>query len=617
MKNNYMKSLGLKRLMTAALVLLLCVPFAMAQVQVKVTGKVVDNLGVPMIGVSILEKGTTNGVVTDLDGNYSLNAAVEGTLVFSYVGYITQEHPVKDGTLDIVMQEDAETLDELVVVGYGVQKKSDVTGSISKVTADDMQARSITRAEQALQGKTSGIQIINSSAAPGSTPTIRVRGFSSNYSSDPLYIVDGLRVTDISGIDPNDIESMEVLKDAASAAIYGAEAGNGVVLITTKTAKKGGIIQYDFQYTIQSLAHMPEVMNAREYIEYMTEANYLTQDQINANWDGMTDTDWAKETFNNSAMQKHNISLQLGGEENSFYASLSYLNNDGIVKGDKDTYKRYTGTINAEAQVKSWLKVGTNTSFDYSKMSTVAEQGSNGLLAAVMALDPLTPVSYPVGQEPSHVQTLINAGRALLQNEKGEYYGISNFHESELVNPFITRDKQDNNTEAYNLRSSLYANITPLEGLTITSRLGLNVTGTRTHTYDKKYYANAMSENATLKVTESAPQVIYYQWENFANYTKTINDKHGIGAMVGVSYSSMATKNLSASTNALTKDAPNYAYLDFSTSDAVKTVSGSPLYNRKFSYFTRLNYSYDEKYLLQFSLRADAADLSVLPKDNR
>ena len=617
MKNNYMKSLGLKRLMTVALVLLLCVPFAMAQVQVKVTGKVVDNLGVPMIGVSILEKGTTNGVVTDIDGNYSLNAAVEGTLVFSYVGYVTQEHPVKDGTLDIVMQEDAETLDELVVVGYGVQKKSDVTGSISKVTADDMQARSITRAEQALQGKTSGIQIINSSAAPGSTPTIRVRGFSSNYSSDPLYIVDGLRVTDISGIDPNDIESMEVLKDAASAAIYGAEAGNGVVLITTKTAKKGGIIQYDFQYTIQSLAHMPEVMNAREYMDYIVEGEFIDQGNLNLLYDGVTDTDWAKETFNNSTMQKHNISLQLGGEENSFYASLSYLNNDGIVKGDKDTYKRYTGTINAEAQVKSWLKVGTNTSFDYSKMSTVAEQGSNGVLAAVMALDPLTPVSYPVGQEPSHVQTLIDAGRALLKNEKGEYYGISNFHESELVNPFITRDKQDNNTEAYNLRSSLYANITPLEGLTITSRLGLNVTGTRTHTYDKKYYANAMSENATLKVTESAPQVIYYQWENFANYTKTINDKHGIGAMVGVSYSSMATKNLSASTNAITKEDPNYAYLDFSTSDAVKTVSGSPLYNRKFSYFTRLNYSYDEKYLLQFSLRADAADLSVLPKDNR
>ena len=183
--NNNLRNTGLKRLTTAVLSLLLCVPLAWAQVQVRVTGKVVDNLGVPMIGVSILEKGTTNGVVTDLDGNYSLNAAVEGTLVFSYVGYVTQEHPVKDGTLNITMLEDSETLDELVVVGYGVQKKSSVTGAISQVKAGDMENRTITRPEQALQGKTAGVQIFQASAAPGSSPTVRIRGISSNGSCDP------------------------------------------------------------------------------------------------------------------------------------------------------------------------------------------------------------------------------------------------------------------------------------------------------------------------------------------------------------------------------------------------------------------------------------------------
>ena len=210
MKNNNLKNTGLKRLTAAVFALLLCVPLAWAQSQVKVTGSVVDNLGMPMIGVSILEKGTTNGVVTDLDGNYTLQATEGGTLVFSYVGYVTQEHAVKAGTLNVTLQEDSETLDELVVVGYGVQKKSDVTGSISKLTSDDMKARSITRPEQALQGKTSGIQIINSSAAPGSDPVIRVRGYSSNYSSDPLYIVDGLRVTTISGIDMGYYEAADI-----------------------------------------------------------------------------------------------------------------------------------------------------------------------------------------------------------------------------------------------------------------------------------------------------------------------------------------------------------------------------------------------------------------------
>lgn len=611
-----MKNMNLKRFLAFVILFLCSVPFLLAQGTMNVTGKVVDIMGEPMIGVSILEKGTNNGVITDIDGNYSLSVNKGSTIVFSYIGYTTQELRAVVGTLNVTLKEDSQALEEVVVVGYGVQKKSDVTGAISKLTSEDMETRSITRAEQALQGKTSGIQIINSSAAPGSTPTIRVRGFSSNYTSDPLYIIDGLRVSDISGLDPNDIESMEVLKDAASAAIYGAEAGNGVVLITTKKAKKGGVIQYDFQYVMQSLANLPKVMNADQYKEYIVEGGWITQEDLNTLYDGVTNTNWADEAFETSIMQKHNVSLQLGGERHNFYASLSYLDNDGIVKGESDSYKRYTGTINADAQIKSWLKVGTNTSFDYSKMSSVAEQGTNGLLAAVMALDPLTPVAYEIGEEPEFVQTLINAGKALLKNENGQYYGLSQFHESEIVNPFITRDKSKNQTESYNLRSSLYANVTPFEGLTLTSRFGLNVTGTRQYVYDQKYYANSMSENATLNVSESAPQVIYYQWENFANYMKSIG-LHNIGAMLGVSYSSKATKNLSASTNAITKEDPNYAYLDFSTTDAVKTVAGSPVYNRKFSYFGRLNYSYDEKYLLQFSLRADAADLSVLPIENR
>lgn len=225
------KKIVQERMWAFVLFFLVEITAAYAQ-QVKVSGKVSDTNNEPMIGVSILEKGTTNGVISDLDGNYELSVNKGATLVFSYIGYVTQEKPTTGGTLNIILKEDNQTLEEVVVVGYGVQKKSSVTGSISQVKSEDMHNRTITNAEQALQGKTAGVQIISASAAPGSNPSIRIRGYSSNSSSDPLFVVDGLRTTNISNLDPNDIESMEVLKDAASAAIYGAQAGNGVVLIT-------------------------------------------------------------------------------------------------------------------------------------------------------------------------------------------------------------------------------------------------------------------------------------------------------------------------------------------------------------------------------------------------
>ena len=225
--------------MVLVLFLLVGMTSVFAQKHVSVSGRITDELNEPMIGVSVLEKGTTNGVITDLDGNYTLSASEGSTIVFSYIGYVTQEKKAVAGTMNIILKEDSKTLDEVVVVGYGVQKKSSVTGAISSVKAEDFENRTITNAEQALQGKTAGVQIISASAAPGSNPAIRIRGYSSNASSDPLYVVDGLRTKDISNLDPNDIESMEVLKDAASAAIYGAQAGNGVVLITTRKAKKG------------------------------------------------------------------------------------------------------------------------------------------------------------------------------------------------------------------------------------------------------------------------------------------------------------------------------------------------------------------------------------------
>ena len=272
-----------KRLAAMALFLLICLPFSLAQAQtVKVTGKVTDNLNEPMIGVSIVEKGTTNGCITDIDGNYTLNVNQGATIIFSYIGYVTQEKQAVAGVMNIVLKEDSETLDEVVVVGYGVQKKSSVTGAISQVKAEDMQNRTISDASQALQGKTAGVQLITTSAAPGSSPTVRVRGYSSNAASSPLYVV--------AGIDPNDIASMEVLKDAASAAIYGAEAGNGVILISTKKGKAGqGKITYDFQLSTQSIARMPKLLNAEEYVDYMSESSAFDPPQFHKSQLGWKD----------------------------------------------------------------------------------------------------------------------------------------------------------------------------------------------------------------------------------------------------------------------------------------------------------------------------------------
>ena len=589
----------------------------------RVTGQVIDNLGMPMIGVSILEKGTSNGVVTDIDGNYSLNATEGGTLVFSYVGYVTQEHPVKAGTLNITMTEDTETLEELVVVGYGVQKKSSVTGAISQVKAEDMENRTVTTAAAALQGKTAGVQLVSTSSAPGSAPVVRIRGYSSNAGSDPLYVVDGVRLEDISGIDPNDIESMEVLKDAASAAIYGAEAGNGVVLVTTKKGKAGqGKITYDFQITSQSIAHMPKLLNAQEYINYMTEGNILNYDDIMATWDG-TDTDWLDVAFENSLMQKHNVAFTGGSDKGNYYLSLTYLDNNGIVAGDADHYSRMTATINSEYEIKPWLQVGTTNQIEKYNVRNVSSQNEYGsLFSGVMLMDPLTAVTYTPDNLPVHMQNALAAGKHLSQDENGNYYGVSQWYTGENYNPLVMRDNSVSKNSGFNVTGSIYANFKPFDGFTFTSRFGYRLQGTRASTVNLPFYGNATQNRDYVSLNGTSSTTIYYQWENFANYAKTFNDAHTLTAMLGMSYQEQTYDYVyggldSNGADAVLQNDPGFYYLNFASSSAVKSVSGEKTRTAKMSYFGRVGYDYKGRYMVQASLRADAADLSLLPASNR
>lgn len=618
-----MKNNEVKRLAMSVLFLLAGMPFLLAQSQIKVSGKVTDDLKESMIGVSVFEKGTTNGVITDLDGNYMLSVKEGAVIVYSYIGYVTQEKKAVPGVMNVTLKEDTKTLDEVVVVGYGVQKKSSVTGAISQVKAEDMQNRTISNAPAALQGKTAGVQVIQTSAAPGSSPTVRVRGYSSNVSSNPLYVVDGVRLSDISGIDPNDIASMEVLKDAASAAIYGAEAGNGVVLITTKKGKSGqGKITYDFQFSSQSLARVPKMLSAEQYIDYMVEANTFTEDYLLQNWDGVTNTAWTDVAFENSRMQKHNIAFTNGSDRGNYYLSLTYLDDNGIVKGNADTYKRLTATINSEYEIKPWLKVGTTNQIEKYNVRSVSTNNEYGsLLTSILQLDPLTPDTYTYENLPTHMLIALNSGKHLLQDDNGNYYAVSKFFAGEQYHPMIMRDNNIGKNSGFNVSGSAYADFKPFKGFTFTSRFGYRLSGTRSSTTSLPFYGNATQSRDYVGQSNTSSTTIYYQWENFANYMKTFG-QHTVTAMVGMSYqeSTYDYVNGSLSPNeedALKKNDPLFYYLNYASASAIKGVGGEKTRSAKLSYFGRVGYEFAGRYLLQASLRADAADLSLLPATNR
>ena len=599
---------------------------ASAQDKLTVTGKVIDELNSPMVGVSVIEKGTQNGVMTDGNGRYTITVNPGSVVEFSYLGYITVDKNAINGTLNINMEPDNELLEETVVVGYGVQKKSSLTGAVTQVKSEDMQARTITNPSQALQGKTSGVQVLSSSARPGAAPSIRIRGVGSNYSSDPLYVVDGRIASDISGIDPNDIESMEVLKDGASAAIYGSQAGNGVILVTTKKGKGNGKITYDYQLSSQSISNVPKMMNSDEYIDYYSEAGLISLDKFYNNWDFETNTDWTKTAFENSAMHRHNLTFSAGDMNKSIYVSGSYLNNDGIVTGSKDFYERLTGMVNASWKIKPWLEIGTNNQVEYYKASSVAEGSEYGsYMLSVLTLDPLTKPYYSVDNLPTHMAALYadTSHAPLLTDGNGNVYGISAFNTGENVNPLIMRDRNDSDNRGFNLNGSTYLNFTPIKGLTITSRLGYRLYSSESYSVGHDYYVHAQAKQNFLSVSAGANTGTYVQWENFLNYNKQIR-QHNFGVMLGTSYSTSRSYGVNGSKQGsdtdlgFKKDDPLFWYLGYASTNAEDSVSGGePSFSRKNSYFGRLNYEYAGKYLFQVSLRADAADSSVLPLNTR
>ena len=584
---------------------------------VTVKGKVTDSRGEPVIGATVmLSSNQTVGTQTDLSGNYSISVPSNASLIFSCVGYATQTVALAGrSVIDIVLAEDTEFLEETVVIGYGVQKKSDVTGAIASVKESDLENRTAIDVAQALQGKAAGVQIVNASGAPGAASSIQIRGYSSNSKTSPLMIVDGLKVNDISYLDPESIASIEILKDAASAAIYGVEAGNGVVLVTTKSGQKGsGRVFYNFQHSIQNVAHLPEMMNAKEYMDYMVLAGAATQDSFG--YDGKTDTKWTDYMLETGHQQRHTVGVEGGNDRAKFYTSLSYTDNNGIVKGDKDIFKRLVGQINAEYKVKDWLTVGVNTTIDRSVRRAVSESSSisESVMGAMFVHDPTTPYIYDDNAIPARVQAMIND--RIPRDPNGHVYGISAFNETSYMwHPQAILDRSDTETQSFRTRGTAYANLMPIPGLVITSRFGFQGGYSHTNTYNHEVYISSKT-NQAMSISGSTNDRLYYQWENFANYNKSFG-QHDFTVMAGMSYQQTNTDNLRGTAYVLSSDDPNFRYLDNAVNNANMSIGGQPEVRANMSYFGRLGWSYANRYFVQANFRADAYDSSKLDKNHR
>lgn len=611
--------------------ILFCLAFAvnpaMSQT-VAIKGTVVTADGEPIIGAAVIQKNApSNGVVTDVAGVFSITVPSGAILTVSSIGYVSVDVQAQKGMI-VVLEEDNELLEEVVVVGYGIQRKSDLTGAISSVKAEDIQGRSITHIEQALQGKTPGVNLITTSAQPGSVPTVRVRGIASNGTSDPLYVVDGLLMDDISSIDPSSIESMEVLKDAASAAIYGAQAGNGVILITTKKGAKGdGVITYDFQYSLSSLAIKPQLLNAKEYLAQKKESDpvFTDADELllieQGVWDGVFSTDWMDVTFGNGSTYRHNLAFQGGNDKGSFYLALTSLNEDGIVRLDRDSYKRLSAVLNADYHIKPWLKVGTNLDFAHYQASPLIDgvplsgsgMRSPNLFALAMNQPPYVADTYSPDKLPLEQKTMLENGWYMFRNADGDYYSISG-----RLHPLVASLSAERQKFGNRLSGTLFANLTPVKGLVYTSRLGFKVFGDNTYNFQHFYYGSETyySTQTTRDVKRTGTSTLYYQWENFANYSKAFG-KHNLALMAGMSYTHNTRLYTGMSITNVSKDDPLFADISYPAGDANRTTEGYQLKNARISYFGRFNYNYAEKYILEATMRADAADLSVLPSSNR
>lgn len=588
-----------------------------------VTGTVTDaNDGSPIPGVSVSIKGTTTGSVTSLDGVYSVTANQGDVLVFTFIGMKTIEATVSGSTLNVAMTSSTTDLDDVVVVGYGVKKKSLITGATSSVSAAEMSS-SVTRAEQALQGKAPGVTATVNSGSPGNGMKVRIRGAGSNGKSDPLYIVDGMKTGDINYLNPADIESMEVLKDAASSAIYGTEGANGVVIIKTKTGVKGDAkINYDGQYGIQTMPKTPEMMNAGQYSTYMSEVRNWNKDK--GIWEGLNNvpvatgegTDWIEEISETAMMQTHNLSFSGGTDKGSYLVSTGYFKQDGVIGSNQASFERITSRVNLTQEVKKWLEVGVNVSYTNSKRNALAEDdGFNGVVNSALMMDPITKPVYAPG-ESAYIDGLAAAGNPMKKDENGNYYGVSEngFLSGEIYNPLLRIATTKGVTVNNKILANEYVKIMPFKGFDFTSRVGIDLSFENYHNWSPTFYGSTEKITRNSSASSNDQKWSTWLWENFATYKTQIND-HSLTLMAGVSGQRYTYINLNTSFGYLPREDEHFAYPDYITSRENDIVGGGKSVQTMSSYFGRLSYDFKGKYLFEATVRRDGS--SLFGSDNK
>lgn len=558
--------------------------------------------GQPLPGVSISVKGTTTGALSDMNGSYSLTAPANSILVFSFVGMKTQEITVTSSTtLNVVLESDMEMIDEIIVVGYGTQKKSLVTGAIAKVDGEELKKAADMRVTQALQGKTAGVVITSNSGQPGDQISVRIRGTGTNGDAEPLYIIDGLPMsgagTDF--LNSNDIASIEVLKDAASCAIYGARGANGVVLITTKTGRTDTkmSVSYDGFYGIQNPWKKIPVLNAAEYV-LLTNEGSINAGQApkfsEADIAGFTsDTDWQDEMFNyNAPKQNHSLSFMGGSDKLEYSSSINYYDQDGIVAKGKSNFKKIGYRLNAAGNF-GFFKLGGNINLVNITSRGISTNDHFGLsLGQALNMPPIVPVKYSDGTWATP-----------------EDFGIGL---QEITNPVAMLSYNNSKTRTNKLIGNVYGEVDfgkindALKGLVLRSSFGGEYALVNTNTYTPLYYLDAMHFSIIDKVGKYMD--IYSRWnlENVVTYTKSFGE-HNFTAMAGTTAFKDMFENLWGGKSDLIFDDFEHAYIDNATDPESTDAGGGYSEHTVASLFGRVNYDLKNRYMLAATIRRDGS----------
>ncbi|MCG6190864.1 TonB-dependent receptor [Maribellus maritimus] len=556
----------------------------------KVSGKVTDSSGTPLPGVTVLIKGTTNGTVTNASGEYSLaNVSGEANLQFSFVGMRSQELVVNNRTeINVVMEDESIGIDEVVAIGYGTMKKNDLTGSVSSVASDDFKTTPLRDITNMLQGSVSGVEIVKTSGAPGSGSIVRIRGGNSMQgSNDPLYVVDGLPGGMVTN--PNDIESVQILKDASATAIYGSRGANGVIIITTKRGKLNSNVNLNVYYGIQKVRNKLDILNAKEYAEFANEkANNIGVSpyyDIN-NLPG--DTDWQDVAFRLAPSSNYNLSITGGNEMNKYGIFGNYANQKGII--DNSDYSIGSIRVNLDNKVSKWFNVATSifASHAINNKANISTD-ANGLVYRVLVMNPIAPV----------------------YDENGDYYPVRTLATSEPIwdNPKAVIDGFYNHSIGNNFNGITNLEFNIFDGLTFGVRLGGRYSNSRNDTYMKRIMLNSPSGIASISESDS------YQYlnENILSYKKNYDDKHELNITTGFTMEGGTSMRFNAGAEDFVVD--DLLINSLSSGGTITTPGSSKTKYTMLSWLGRINYIYKNKYLFTITTRADGS--SRLGENNK